>query len=265
MPQMVSGAADPIAPDDVVTVAELLHRYAPDPTGGPLTVDSLLRREGRAPSPDARAPRERDAAGTDGPRRGSGAFVRRSAIAAGTLLAAGSVLGAAVLGDAGVTGAADGAGTPGGHPGEGRLDLPSGGDRPIPTVVDNTAQSDPLDAGDAAPSTWTDVAFPAGATAASTAPAPVGGSSAPAAPEPARASTGTGTTGGSTAGRSDTGPDDAVEQNSGLGGAVQDVGAAAGGPVGGVVEDLGGAVSGVGDTLGGGGPSVLGDLARGLL
>ncbi|MDN5929675.1 MAG: hypothetical protein L0I24_01175, partial [Pseudonocardia sp.] len=175
MAQMVTRVGSSTAPTGVVTVAELLTRYAPDPmieaepSTVPVSVGSLLRREGRAPHAQARplAPRSRSASASasasddaDEPRRGSGALVRRSVIAAGTLLAAGSVLGATVVMDSSSTGAVDDQRASGGYAGEGRLDLPSTPDGAVPTVVDTAAQTDRLDAGDAPSMSWLDVAFP---------------------------------------------------------------------------------------------------------
>lgn len=293
MPQMVSRAGTLTPPTGVVSVADLLHRYAPDPlieaepSTAPVSVGTLLRREGRAPHAVDRPVRARGGhdPDDDAPRRGSGAFVRRSAIAAGTLVAAGSVFGAAVMTDSSVTDTADDSrSSGGGYAGEGRLDLPQGQDRAIPTVVDNTAQTDPLDPGEAAPMAWTDVAFP---RAASGATAPSGASAAPAASGTGGTAASSGSSGTAGGGGSSTGGDTSAGpstgggsgsgdqggdadpaptgERSGLGGAVEGVGETVGGPVGGVVGGLGGAVSGVGDALGGGSPSLVGGLASGLL
>ncbi|MBW0116464.1 hypothetical protein [Pseudonocardia abyssalis] len=284
MTQMVSRAGTLTPPTGVVSVADLLNRYAPDPlieaepSTGPVSVGTLLRREGRAPHAVDRPVRARDE--DDEPRRGSGALVRRSAIAAGTLLAAGSVFGAAVMTESAVTDTADDSRSSGEYAGEGRLDLLPGQGRAIPTVVDNTAQTNPLDPGEAAPMSWTGVAFPGAGSGTPAAPpvasssAPTGGG-APAASSSGSTSTDRGTTGGTGtpvespsgggSGSGDQGGDEdpgASDERSGLGGAVQNVGDAAGVPL---VGDLGRAVSGVGDALGGGSPSVVGGLAGGLL
>lgn len=274
MTQMVTRVGTSTAPTGVVTVADLLTRYAPDPmieaepVTEPVSVGSLLRREGRAPHAQDRplAPRSRSASEDDGPRRGSGVVVRRSVIAAGTLLAAGSVFGATVVMDSSSTEAVDRPQT--GYAGEGRLDLPQNPDGAIPTVVDTAAQTDQLDPGEAAPMSWSGVAFPRGASD--------GGQAAPA--DASRApSTGPAVTpvdqggsrdqGGSSAdgrgngsdsgdsnddsGNGSGGSNDGDTGDTGLGSAVQDLGDDVGGPVGGVVSGLGSTVSAVGDLAGG--------------
>lgn len=288
MPQMVSRAGTLTPPTGLVSVADLLHRYAPDPqveaepSTSPVSVGTLLRREGRDPQAVERPVRTRARdEDDDAPRRGSGAFVRRGAIAAGTLLAAGSVLGAAVMTQSAVTDTTDDSRTSGGdYAGEGRLDPPSGQDRAIPTVVDNTAQTNPLDPGQAAPMSWAEVAFPS-AAAGTTAPAdpsastPAGGGAASsAASTPSDRGTSTGGGGGTStsdesnsgsgsgSGSQGGGSGSGSGERSGLGGAVENLGEATGLPV---VSELGSTVSGVGDALAGGGPSIVGGLARGLL
>jgi hypothetical protein len=290
--QMATRVGTSAAPTGVVTVADLLTRYAPDPlveaepATAPVSVGSLLRREGRAPHAQDRplAPRSRTASedvDDDGPRRGSGAFVRRSAIAAGTLLAAGSVFGATVVMDSSSTGAADGGQESGGYAGEGRLDLPQGQDRAIPTVVDTAAQTDALDAGDDLPMSWLDVAFPRSSGDAAAAPgtfrAPPAGTPSTDAPAATPVDqggssddgdTGDGPgsgTGGGNPGGGNPGGDQDDDGGTGVGSVVQDLGDGVGGPVGGVVEDLGGVVSGAGKALAGDEPSIVGGLAGGLL
>ena len=163
------------APTGVITVADLLSRYAPEPTVGPepattpVSVGSLLRREGREPHAtdrpaQARAVRQPYEDDDDtGPSTRRGPALRRSAIAAGVLLAAGSVLGAVTVMNTSSPSTGDVPRPTGGYPGQGILDPqqqePAGA---IPTVVDNTAQSDPLDPGTAAPTSWMSTAFPGG-------------------------------------------------------------------------------------------------------
>lgn len=296
MTQMVTRAGSSDAPTGVVTVGELLTRYAPDPiveidtgtgtTTAPVSVGSLLRREGRAPhAPDRPlAPRARTAveAGQDEPRGGSGVLVRRSALAAGTLLAAGSVFGATVVTDSSSTEPVDRPQT--GYAGEGRLDLPPNQDLTIPTVVDTAAQTDQLDPGDPAPTSWSDVAFPSstGGDSAPTGEAatpsasrtPSTGAPSTAAPaaapvdqagssDDAAGGSGSGTGGNSGGGNSGGGRNQ--ERGTGLGTAVQDLGEGVGGPVGRLVGGVGGTVSGLGNTLAGDEPSIVGNLAGGLL
>lgn len=298
MTQMATRAGTSSAPTGVVTVADLLTRYAPDPmveaepATAPVSVGSLLRREGRAPhAPDRPlAPRSRSDE-EPAPRRGSGAFVRRSVIAAGTLLAAGSVFGATVVMDSSSTGAVGGPRDSGGYAGEGRLDLPPGQDGAIPTVVDTAAQTGALDAGDAPPMSWRDVAFPGGgnapagdrAAAPGTVRAPSGGTATDDGPvagqgdgsgRPGASDTdtrsgnpgnGNGSTGNGSTGNGNSGDGRSDDRGSGVGTAVQDLGDGVGGPVGGVVGGLGGAVSDVGDAVEGDEPSVIGSLAGSLL
>jgi hypothetical protein len=295
---MVTRVGSSTAPSGVVTVADLLTRYAPDPLTeaepptDPVSVGSLLRREGRAPHAQDRplTPRSRPAS-DDEARRGSGALVRRSAIAAGTLLAAGSVFGATVVMDSSSTGAEDRQPS-GGYAGEGRLDLPSIPDGTVPTVVDTAAQTERLDAGGAPPMSWLDVAFPStGGTRAGT--GTTGGS--PSASDTVRTpSSPTSTPGqaddtvrGGSGGSSDDGSGptsggssgddqgdgdqgggdqgDGDQGDGGLGSGLQGVGAGVGGPVGGVVGGLGNTVSDVGGAVAGDEPSVIGGLAGGLL
>lgn len=299
MTQMVTRVGSSTAPTGVVTVAELLTRYAPDlsieaePPTVPVSVGSLLRREGRAPHAQDRplSPRSRSASASDDdhePRRGSGALVRRSAIAAGALLAAGSVFGATVVMDASSSDGADG--PQAGYAGEGRPDLPS--TPGVPTVVDTAAQTDRLDAGDAPPMSWLDVAFPddsgtaTGGAATGGGGTPVGSSvpdtirtpSTPAA-APGQVDDDTGGGGGSGgssddesgSGGSSTADDqgDGDQGDRGLGSGLQGVGQGVGGPVGGVVGGVVGglssAVSDVGSTVESDEPSVIGGLAGGLL
>lgn len=291
MTQMATRAGSSTAPTGVVTVADLLTRYAPDPMleadppTVPVSVDSLLRREGRAPhTPDRPvAARARPAAVPDDEdderRRGPGALVRRGAIAAGTLLAAGSVFGATVVMDASSTGAAPQA--TGGYAGEGRLDLPANPDGTVPTVVDTAAQADRLDAGDAPPMSWLDVAFPDGdgdgSPTGDGATAPSGSSSAPGTARPVTpgpvvddadrggsADTGSDTGSGDSSGAG-RGDGDQGDGDGGLGSALQGAGESVGGPVGGVVGGLGGAVGDAGSTDDSDGPSVIGGLAGSLL
>lgn len=107
----------------VLTVAELLDRIHPEPAPVPpvppvatISVDNLLRREGRAP---LRRPGPLSAALAD-PR------IRCSAAGAGALLATGAVIGVAVFTDA--SGGNDPLGVLGGtQPGQGQQDRPAGG------------------------------------------------------------------------------------------------------------------------------------------
>src|SRR5690349_15480716 len=120
--QMASHAGPGSAMAGVLTVADLLNRCAParaqraderDDRTAVISVSSLLRREGRAP--------EADTATTNDRQAGTGRVVRRSVIAAGTLLAVGSVFGAAVITDSAHSTDSEA----GGYPGEGRLDADS--------------------------------------------------------------------------------------------------------------------------------------------
>ncbi|MGH3567545.1 MAG: hypothetical protein ACRDRH_16220 [Pseudonocardia sp.] len=100
---------EPRVPGDTSTVADLLQRNTPTqhpPDVTAISVGSLLRREGHGPHcvdrpVRPRAHHQRVAEPDSGPRISSTAArrraVRRTAVAAGTLLTAGSVFGAAML------------------------------------------------------------------------------------------------------------------------------------------------------------------------
>jgi hypothetical protein len=281
--QLLTERGSSTSPAGVITVADLLSRYAPDPVADvepattPVTVDSLLRREGHEPHTaarpvDARAARQPatrptgDAdhahAGDDAgeatavPAARRGPALRRGAIAAGILLAAGSVFGATAVVSTSSSPAGEVPPPAGGYPGQGLLDpqqqAPSGA---IPTVVDNTAQSDPLDPGTGAPTAWMPTAFPEGDGGGSDdAPARPGGSAVPPAGSP---QTPQGTPAPSATADPDDGDRDGLDQDGSApdrpdrGGGNGDQGAPAGpdrqdgsggGLVGGAVEDLGDAL-----------------------
>ncbi|MCU1626823.1 MAG: hypothetical protein JWP64_1772, partial [Pseudonocardia sp.] len=128
-----------------------------------VSVGSLLRREGRV---DVPAP-----AAVPTPRGPARTAVRRSAIAAGTLLAAGSVLGAAVLTNASSGSSEAQASADGSFPGQ---RLPDGADPASAAFASNA-----LDAGTAAPGSWMNVAFPSALGPVAAGPA-AAGTSAPA-------------------------------------------------------------------------------------
>ncbi len=297
MAQMLSERGTSTSPTGVITVADLLSRYAPEPVIAPepaitpVSVGSLLRREGREPHAahrpvQARAARlpaaydDEDDAGTDTHR---GPMLRRSAIAAGILLAAGSVFGATTVMNTSSSPTGDVPQPTGGYPGQGLLDplqqVPAGA---IPTVVDNTAQSNPLDPGAGAPTSWMSTAFPegnegsgggsdtapSGPTASAVPPtggtgAPQGGAAALGATEEAETDTrdssddqggaerdnGADQDSGSDQGDGDQGgsEDSGQQEQSGgdgvVGGAVEDLGSALPDPLGDPVESLGRAVS----------------------
>lgn len=285
MAQISTRGTTPAVPTGVVTVADLLSRYAPSPVAAPesvtvpVSVGSLLRREGRAPHAldrplEPRASQVRadsdDGYEDDGePRRGTGMRVRRAAIAAGVLVAAGSVFGAAVVDDASSRAGAD-AQTQGGYPGQGRLDTAPLRDEAVPTVVDPAglaALSEVLDAGEAPAGSWmtgvrgdgaggtstgvrsADTAAAAGGSASSTVDDARGGGSAG------------GDTGGSGTGGNGTGdaPGDGTGGSGGSGAGGSGAGApapAASSPSGG----LGGAVQGVGGAV----PGPLGGTVEGV-
>lgn len=294
--------ASPIASTGAVTVADLLSRYAPaappaarvdlEPPTVPVSVDSLLRREGRIPHAVAPAVGYDVDDVEDAPeaRTGRGGIlIRRSAIAAGALLAVGALFGAAVVDD--VSARSDGTRTQGDLPGQTRLDGTPVTAGTLPTLVGPAAQSDALDAGVDGSSSWMTTAFPSDAPAPAAVEGP--GSSvaprSPAAPLPTdgggpvtgetdrpetsapRGDTGQGRdTGSAPGGGSRTGEQD--DGGDGLGGAVQDLGEDVGAPVGGPVSAVGGAVDGAGDTVSGSSESdddgpvrTVADLAGSLL
>lgn len=297
MVQMVETDSASTAPTGVVTVAELLSRYAPvpvdpEPVTVPVSVGSLLRREGRAPHAADRPLQPRDRQ-EDEPRRGVRVVVRRGAVAAGALLAAGAVFGAAVVDDA--SGRSDGTrGAQTGDPGQGGPEAAATAAGAVPTVVDQAAQSDQLDAGVDAPSSWMSTAFggddttggtasaatdPTGSPTTAPSPAPGGGpvtgetgprSDAPSVRDDANRDR-TVPPGRSDDGRAagDVAGDGQDSGNGGLGDAVTGVGDGVGGPVGGTVAAVGGAVDGVGDTMSdaddGSVVGTLAGLAGGLL
>jgi hypothetical protein len=157
-------------PPGALTVAELLDRIHPDPEpqipvehASPISVDTLLRREGRTP---LRGPGSPTSAVGD-PR------IHRTAVAAGALLATGAVVGVAVFTDA--SGGTDPLGAPdGAPPGRGQQDRPadgllSNGDRA--TIVDAAARSGSLDPGVAAASDLAGLALAPGPAARNSAAA----------------------------------------------------------------------------------------------
>ena len=176
MAQMVARGGAGTARTEYVTVADLLSRNAPVPVRNNadddtvvISVDALLRREGRDPHANRRtaaAPRERESADAEERSTDRRTAVRRGAIAAGTLLAAGSVVGAAALVDVAPTSTVEaqngGDNTQNGsYPGQGLLDgAPEGLLPPGAAVIDPAAVTDPLDPGTAAPTSWVPVAFP---------------------------------------------------------------------------------------------------------
>lgn len=174
MAQMVSrGGPNPVMAG-VVTVADLLSRAAAAPkqrpvprtSGSVVSVNSLLRREGRAAEADAVAtvPQRQVKAVSRPEVRG---LARGSAVAVGTLLAAGSVFGTAVVTDAGHVTSKDAFGS--GYPGEGRLDAGNNAaapaQSPLAAPIDNGVTHPALDAGHGAPTSWVPIAFPGSALA----------------------------------------------------------------------------------------------------
>lgn len=159
----------------VITMADLLSRYAPDPMvepAAPVSVESLLRREGHAGSAVLHvsdgAHADDDSAAA---RRPTERIVRRAAVAAGLLVAAGSVFGALAVTHTAPAEFEAPRASGGDDPGAGRLDPQQGPDDAIPVVVDPAAQTDTLDPGDGAPTSWMRTAFPSSGPAAS-GPAP---------------------------------------------------------------------------------------------
>ncbi|WP_300017294.1 hypothetical protein [Pseudonocardia sp.] len=277
MAQLLS---DRDASPGVVTVADLLSRYAseppadPAPATAPVSVHSLLRREGRAPQaaePPVPAGSDRQPGLPDDERAAPvrrGTALRRSALAAGVLLAAGSVFGAGTVLQNSATPAGDAPAQQGGLPGQGRPgpeQVPAGA---VPTVVDNTAQSDALDPGAAAPTSWMATAFPDSPGGAGDGPS---GSAVPGTSPPA----GSGTPQGSAAplaggadDRRDSGDQRPVEQDSGSGRDDQSGNDQSGNDQGGgsATEEQagGGIVGGTVETVGGALPDPLSDPVRSL-
>ena len=167
------------APTGVITVADLLSRYGPasvdpgpdlEPDTVPVSVQSLLRREGHVPAGSSAAP----AAGfaeefevteyrDDEPRHRSGALVKRGAIAAGVLLAAGSVFGAAVVTTGSPAPASDDR-VLDETPARAWLDQQTPAAAPIPDIGPSAATG-VLDAGDGVDQGWMNAAFPSSTTA----------------------------------------------------------------------------------------------------
>jgi hypothetical protein len=258
----------------VVTVADLLSRNAPGPveaegsrSSTPMSVASLLRREGRAPhavDPPVKPRAARTAEGASVARTPpvTGVTMNRKAIVAGTLLAAGSVFGAALLTDTSTVG--DRAPSTGPYAGQGILDGTVAEQSGAPTVtISQAAAAGGLGAGVGAPTSWHAVAFPSelgGIPNAAAKPATT--TVTPAVPTPssgARVPSGAPVTGpgGSGVGPASTGPTGsngvggAVSAVTGaVGGAVSTVGSSVAGPVGGAAKGLGHTVSGTGKALG---------------
>jgi hypothetical protein len=269
----------------VLTVAELLKRNAPAPgrilgseTAPPLSVGSLLRREGRAPHaldrpvlPRTSRVEESGEFVDDRPTEtiAKRVVVRRGAIAAGTLLAAGSVFGAAVVTDTSLHQQDAAAGT---HPGQGILDGTGTAGPTIPGVaLSPTAGTGGLDAATGAPVSWIPVAFPSAlagstdGTTAAKAPSTSGGATGarkPASGSTPSSGTGAGSSSGSNGGKSAAGGSSGGDSaNTSLGSTVSGATAAVGetasglgnsvpGPVGGVVTGVGDTVTGAGKALG---------------
>lgn len=268
MAQMPNREATPTAPTGVITVADLLSRYAParpvdpEPPTVPVSVASLLLREGRSPQPESppappSAPVRDDyvdepAAEAPG---GTAVLVRRGALATGALLLVGAAFGAAVVHDTSTVGQEVRALTD--YPGQGRLDSRPAPTAGAPTVVGQAAQSDVLDAGADAPTSWMGSAFPdAPSTDAATTDSAATDSAATDTPATDTGSTSAGgsatpdTGGGPVTGESDRTAPAETDQDGGDSGA-HDSGSddQDSGGLGGTVEDLGGAVDGAGDIL----------------
>ena len=237
----------------VLTVADLLSRNAPVPvevlgnrTTPPLSVGSLLRREGRAPHAldrpvRTRAPRAYAHGDTTLiPRiirpNVTGVVVKRGAIAAGALLAAGSIFGVTSLTDASAVG--DQEPLTGPYAGQGGLDAGASTGSTPGVVISPAADTGGLDAGATAPSSWVPVAFP-GALAGGT--APPAAQESPAARIPATPITGGGSGSPATGGTAGTGRSSAGSSLVGGGG---------GGAAGSAVDQVGTTASDNGKALG---------------
>lgn len=179
MAQMVSPGGPRSALSGVLTVADLLKRNETVPVArdaarsatARVSVSNLLRREsiigGKVAPKDSAAAKpaadNKPAAFASGKR-----VARGSAIAVGTLLTAGSVFGSVAVTETAHTTANEGLGA---HPGQGRLDpgaaTPQG---QLPGAAAALAlpptAAGVLDAGVAAPDSWTPVAFPSAQAAA---------------------------------------------------------------------------------------------------
>lgn len=270
----------------ILTVADILSRNAPVPvkilgsqTTPPLSVGSLLRREGRAPDGVERSRAARTGV-TDGattvvasataeaaPRL----VVRRGALAAGALLAAGSVFGLTVLNDTAAV--SDPTPSSGPYAGQGILDNTATTPAAPGVVITPTAATSGLDAGMSAPSAWAPVAFPQTLRDANTAaggerPAPAASTRTPQAPAAGGNDAGKSPT-GTTGGGSTSNPGAGTPGSTGGGGSSTPGGTADNGTVGGTVVGgtvkgatgaVGGLVSGVGNAL----PSTPGGTVDGL-
>lgn len=146
----------------MITVAELLDRVAAVPRGSAhppavcdhdpgVSVDALLRREGRA------------AQGQDRPARlhgGSPAQTRRAAVAVSTFLAAGSVVGVALSNNTATYELGTTAQPVDAPPVGQSAPAPAGGPDQQATVLDTSAGPGALAAGSEPSADWTAVAFP---------------------------------------------------------------------------------------------------------
>jgi hypothetical protein len=171
---------------DALTVADLLNRNAPVPDSileaersPPVSVDSLLRREGRsADEPEVTDPAVTDPAVTDLAAAPSGEqavrriLVRTAVITAGTLLTVGSAFGAAVLAETFLLAPPAPAAVP-----DVAQTVPDDSATAPSTLIDRAAAGEGPDAGTPGPTSWTQVAFP---TAAVENRAPVTKAAAPA-------------------------------------------------------------------------------------
>jgi len=198
----------------VLTVADILRRNAPVPVkahdsldSAPLSVGSLLRREGRATHALDRPLKPRASQAEDEttlvPRTApvTRRTVKGGAIAAGSLLAAGSVFGATVLTDT----PADQDSATGPYAGHGILDGTADAGSTPTVAISPAANTGGLDAGAGAPSSWVPVAFPSALAGSSDGAAKPGTTAkAPSTGTPAKSS-GTGSPTGSTGGGSGTG------------------------------------------------------------
>lgn len=202
MAQMVSPGGPRSALSGVLTVADLLKRNETVPVArdaarsatARVSVSNLLRREsiigGKAAPKDSAAAKpaadNKPAAFASGKR-----VARGSAIAVGTLLTAGSVFGSVAVTETAHTTANEGLGA---HPGQGRLDpgaaTPQG---QLPGAAAALAlpptAAGVLDAGVAAPDSWTPVAFPSAQAAAPASTPAATGAQGAAASTPDRSST----------------------------------------------------------------------------
>lgn len=240
MAQIVSRGGPRNVPSGVVTVAELLSRNqsAEPAESSPISVGSLLRREGRGPHSLDRPLQPR---GTQQPRDSAASGskrIRRTVVAAGTFLAAGSVFGAAMVSDpSGYVGDLPGGIFPG------QPDGPAGaGPGSGTTAIVDAAQSGPggLDPGTA----WSNVAFPRPTSSApvpGNATARTGGATGQRTSNPAA---GGGQTSGGTQGSTDPGGTQTTGGTGSTGGTSSSGGSGTGSSGGGTGTSGGGSGSG---------------------